>query len=130
LDRSALSASSTSTTCGKSKGLMRVALFKAKPYISAAHGIAHFLVFVFRVDNKNFGAEHHRPQGFQLNCKAFAGAGFGKDYAVAVFQAETVKNDQAGIMHVDAVQNAVVLCQVGAEVNGKVVEIAPVFMLR
>jgi hypothetical protein len=46
--------------------------------------------------------------------KRLTGTGLGKDHRVAVFQAEAVKDDQAGVVHVDAVQNAVVLAQVGA----------------
>ena len=49
-----------------------------------------------------------------LTVNDLTGTGLGKDHRVAVFQREAVKNNQAGVVHVDAVQNAVVLAQVGA----------------
>jgi hypothetical protein len=52
---------------GKSNGLMRVANFQAQAHIGAADGVAHALVFVFRVDNEYLGAEHHAAQRFQLD---------------------------------------------------------------
>ena len=114
LERRALSASSVSTTLRQIKRVDAGGRVQAEAHIGATNGIAHALVFVFRVDDKNFGAKHHAAQGFELDGKAFTGAGLGKDHRVAVFQAETVKDNQAGVVHVDAVQNAVVLAQVGA----------------
>ncbi len=87
---------------------------EAEPYIGAADGIAHPLVFVLGVDDEDLGAEHHAAQSFQLDAEAFTGPGLGEYHRVAVFQREAVKDDQAGIVHIDAVEDAVVLAEVGA----------------
>ena len=71
------------------------------------------MIFVFGVDNEDLGANHHGAKGLKLDSKGFAGAGLGEDGHVGVFKGEAVEDDEAVVMHVDAVENAGILGEVG-----------------
>ena len=81
--------------------------------ITATDGVAEFLVFVFGVDDEDFGADHHGAKGFEFDGEGFAGAGFRKDNEVGVFQSEAVEDDEAVVVHVDAVEDALFLSEIG-----------------
>ena len=81
--------------------------------IAATDGVAEFLVFVFGVDDEDFGADHHGAKSFEFDGEGFAGAGLRKDNEVGVFQSEAVEDDEAVVVHVDAVEDALFLSEVG-----------------
>ena len=81
--------------------------------IAATDGVAEFLVFVFGVDDEDFGADHHGAKSFEFDGEGFASAGFRKDNEVGVFQSEAVEDDEAIVVHVDAVEDALFLSEVG-----------------
>lgn len=53
--------------------------------VTATNGITEFLIFVFGVDDDNFGADHHGTEGFEFNSEGFTGTGFSEDDEVGVF---------------------------------------------
>lgn len=53
--------------------------------ITTTDSVAEALVFVFWVDDKNLGADHHRTESFKFNSERFTGTGFGEDDEVGVF---------------------------------------------
>ena len=71
------------------------------------------MILVFWVDNKNFGAEHHRTQGFELDGERFTRTRFREDNHVGVFERETIKNNEAIVVHINAVENTFFLREVG-----------------
>src|SRR3989344_530198 len=70
------------------------------------------LVFVLRVDDQDVHAHHELADNLQFGRVAFAAAGFGEDDLVRVLQRETVEDDQAVVVLVHAVHDALVGSQV------------------
>ena len=61
--------------------------------VAATDSIAEFLIFVFRVNNNDFGANHHRAESFELDGEGFTATGLSKDDEVGIFQGEAIEDD-------------------------------------
>ena len=71
--------------------------------VAAADGVGEFLVFVFWVDDDDLAADHHGAESFEFDGEALPCTGLGEDDHVGVFEREAVEDDEAVVVHVDAV---------------------------
>ncbi len=86
---------------------------EAEADITAADSVTETLVFVFGIDDDNFGADHHGAKSFEFDSKRFTGTRLCEDDKVGVFEAKTVENDETVVVHIDAVEDAFFLGEVG-----------------
>ena len=53
-----------------------------------------FHIFVFRIDDKDFGSEHQRSQDLEFHGEGFTRTGGGKYRRVGIREIEPVENDE------------------------------------
>ena len=71
------------------------------------------MVFVFWVDDEDFATNHHGAKSFEFYGERFTSTRFCEDDHVGVLERETVEDDEAVVVHVDAIENTVFLGKVG-----------------
>ena len=85
---------------------------ETKADITTAYGVAELLIFIFWVDDDNFGANHHGTHSFKFDSERFTSTRFREDHEVGVFQAKAIEDNQTVIVHVDTIQNSLFLGEV------------------
>ena len=98
---------------GEVKGINADVGVEGETDVAAADGVAEFLVFVLRVNNDDFGADHHGAESFKFDGERFTSTRLSENDEVGVFQGETIKDDKTVIVHIDAVEDAFFLGEVG-----------------
>jgi hypothetical protein len=64
------------------------------------------LIFIFRVDNDNIGADHERADDLELRRVRFSAAGLRKDHLIRIFQRKSVEDNQRIVVPIHAIHNA------------------------
>lgn len=81
--------------------------------IRTANSVAEFLIFVFGVDNDNFGANHHGTESFELYGERLSGTRFSEDDEIGVFESKAVEDNKAVIMHIYTIEDTLFLGKIG-----------------
>ena len=70
---------------GEVKGVNADVGVEGETDVAATDGIAEFLVFVLRVNNDDFGADHHGAESFKLDGERFTSTRLSENDEVGVF---------------------------------------------
>ncbi len=85
------------------KGIKAAGGVEREINVIAGDGVAESFIFVFGVDDDDFGAEHEGAENFQLDGIGFPGAGFGEDHRIGIFHTEAVKNNETAVVFVETI---------------------------